>query len=101
ASASQRKCRHTFELPSACQMKIKSKKTRTAMVFEHRLLPNCASHIVRSRGDRFQFFHSLDYRGGIFQAVPCDCANYPTRRRNFLECVCRFMFIVAFKTPEN
>src|SRR5689334_5627174 len=51
----------------------------------------CASHVGYSRGDRLQFFHSLEDRIGVCQAVPCNCSNYPTRLRNLLERVRCFM----------
>ena len=66
-------------------MKINLKNTPSAIVFERRLQSNGTSHIVYSRGDRFQLFHSTGDRVGIFQAVSCDGANYPTRLGNFLE----------------
>ena len=67
------------------QMKINSNENTKRDSFRSRLQLNCASHIRYRRGDRFQFFHSLDDHIGVFQAVSGDCANDPTGFWNFLE----------------
>src|ERR1043166_1671000 len=65
------------------------------------LQSNCASDIVHRRGNGYQFSDSLNYRVGIFQAVPGDCANYTTRVGNFLEWVRGFACIAAFEQPGD
>src|SRR5437764_10297999 len=49
------------------------------------LQSNCTLHIIQDRSDGFQRFHALNNCVGIFQAVPCDRANYTTALGNFLE----------------